>query len=309
MVLTAAAGVGLYGYMDEVLERSLDAALTAKSEAIIGAVHMEDDGQAHLQQDEQATLPVNRHEGPFFFQIWRDDGSALAKFVPTGVADLPRVTRANRRFQNSELSDDTSVRITQISFLAHADEDEFDSPHQASKFPATHLVLVVAHDRRSIDGTLAVLLTGLLLAAVVVAIGILFLVTWGVRRGLRPLAEVSALADQIGPDTLDVRFPRQEKLPLELQPIGQKLNELLDRLTAAFARERRFSAAVAHELRTPLAELRSACDVALAWPDDSAGLATAVSESRDIAVQMSALVQTFAVVSPAARGDRAIAEC
>ena len=69
-----------------------------------------------------------------------------------------------------------------------------------------------------------------------------------------------------------------------------KLNDLLDRLSAAFARERRFSAAVAHELRTPLAELRSACDVALRWPDDAATTTAALVDARDVAVQMSGMV-------------------
>ena len=192
-----------------------------------GAVHMEDDGKPHLQQDEQPASPINRHEGPFFFQIWREDGGIVARFTPPGTVDLPHLNRAHKRFQDAKLSDGTSARITEVAFAAHADEDEFDAPHVASKFPPAHLVLVVAHDRRSIDGPLAVLLSGLLLAAALIAIGILLIVTWGVGRGLRPLAEVSALADRIGPDALDLRFPGNEKLPVELQPISQKLNELL----------------------------------------------------------------------------------
>ena len=46
-------------------------------------------------------------------------------------------------------------------------------------------------------------------------------------------------------------------LPLELQGIAAKLNELLGRLEVSFARERRFTSDAAHELRTPLAELKA----------------------------------------------------
>src|SRR5262249_38262849 len=64
---------------------------------------------------------------------------------------------------------------------------------------------------------------------------------------------------------LATRFPT-ESLPLELQPIVVRLNELLARLQSAFARERRFTAAAAHELRTPLAELRALAEVNLTTP-------------------------------------------
>jgi two-component system sensor histidine kinase QseC len=56
-------------------------------------------------------------------------------------------------------------------------------------------------------------------------------------------------------------------MPPELQPIVTRLNELLARLEISFERERRFSADLAHELRTPLAELRSLAECALKWPE------------------------------------------
>ena len=70
--------------MEEVLERSLDSALAAKAEALAGAVHMEDDGQPHLEKSDPAASVSNRHEGPFYFQFWRDDGSTLAPVRPAG---------------------------------------------------------------------------------------------------------------------------------------------------------------------------------------------------------------------------------
>jgi signal transduction histidine kinase len=282
--------------MEEVLEHGLDAALAVKAEAIADAVHMEDDGRPHLERAGDAGVAPHR-EGPFYFQVWGADGRTVARAAPPGVpveAPLPRPRAGRRRFADLWLPDGTVARATELSFVARPDEDEFDATHGGpAPRPGERLTLVVAHDRRSIDGPLAVLLTGLTFAAAVVVAGILVVVTWSVRRGLRPLADVSALADRIGPDSLDVRFPGPDRLPPELAPIGQKLNELLDRLAAAFARERRFSAAVAHELRTPLAELQASCDVALRWPDDHDGATAALAEARAVAVQMGDMVRAL----------------
>jgi two-component system sensor histidine kinase QseC len=77
------------------------------------------------------------------------------------------------------------------------------------------------------------------------------LVGWAVRRGLRPLeALAQALAAREPGNREPVQLP---DAPLELQPVLAALNGQLARLEDALERERRFSADVAHELRTPLA--------------------------------------------------------
>src|SRR5262249_22788700 len=67
---------------------------------------------------------------------------------------------------------------------------------------------------------------------------------------------------------LGQRFPAGE-MPDELRPICEGLNALLGRLERSFARERRFGSDLAHELLTPLAELRVLHEAALKWPDTS----------------------------------------
>jgi signal transduction histidine kinase len=93
-----------------------------------------------------------------------------------------------------------------------------------------------------------------------------FLVPWFLKRGLRPLEQLAAEAEKINAETLTLRFPT-DGMPRELLAIAERLNALLVRLEQSFERERRVSAALAHELRTPIAELRNLAECALKWPD------------------------------------------
>lgn len=79
-----------------------------------------------------------------------------------------------------------------------------------------------------------------------------------VRRGLAPLARVSAQAARIEPGS-DLRLETRE-VPEELLPLVEAVNRLLDRLQDALAQQRSFTAVAAHELRTPLAALRARMD-------------------------------------------------
>ncbi|QRY78917.1 heavy metal sensor histidine kinase [Pseudomonas sp. PDNC002] len=85
---------------------------------------------------------------------------------------------------------------------------------------------------------------------------------WIARVGLRPLHELSAEARQISPQQLSQRL-RLEPLPAELSALAKSFNEALDRLEQAYLRLESFNADVAHELRTPLANLIGQSQVAL----------------------------------------------
>ena len=291
ILLEIAAGAGLFAYVDETLEHSLDAALLANAGAIASTVHVEEDGQPHLESGAKGLSESAHHDEPFYFQIWRSDGSSLARFGPTTSDEsLPRLSNPHRRFGDIILPGGAEARAIEMTFSPKVDEDEDHLRSLAHSPPVETLTLIVAHDRRSIDQPLAILLSGLLITALVLTVGIIAIVSWGVRRGLRPLAHLAKQVEQIGPTTLQLRCP-VAGLPHEIRPITEKVNNLLDRLEEAFVRERRFSADVAHELRTPLAELRSLCEVSLRWPDSSA--AETVGESLAIAKQMEETVSSL----------------
>ena len=86
------------------------------------------------------------------------------------------------------------------------------------------------------------------------------------RRGLRPVAEIAAMANRIGPERLGDRIVT-EGLPSELADLARTFNFMLGRLQDSFGRLERFSGDIAHELRTPVHAIRNVAEVALTTSD------------------------------------------
>src|SRR5262249_38322035 len=81
------------------------------------------------------------------------------------------------------------------------------------------------------------------------------------RRGIRPVEEIAATARRVHASHFE-RIPLQG-LPGELHTLADTFNAMLARLQESFARLSRFSADIAHELRTPMNNLRGEIEVTL----------------------------------------------
>ena len=82
------------------------------------------------------------------------------------------------------------------------------------------------------------------------------------RRGLQPVAEITAIARRIRSTTLSERI-EAGRFPAELSTLAATFDDMLDRLEESFNRLSRFSADIAHELRTPVNNIRGEAEVAL----------------------------------------------
>lgn len=120
----------------------------------------------------------------------------------------------------------------------------------------------IAQDR-SIDRDFRRQFTALL--AVVLAVGIFASAGISItvaKRGLRPLADITRSLKRVGPTRLHERVPPAQ-WPRELQPLAVAFDDMLDRLEGSFTRLSQFSADLAHELRTPIANILGETQVAL----------------------------------------------
>jgi two-component system sensor histidine kinase MtrB len=103
---------------------------------------------------------------------------------------------------------------------------------------------------------LALALTG---AALVTTIAGAITGRWASGRALRPLADVSQVAQEIAGGGLDTRLTPADDP--DLTPLAASFNEMADALQERIEREVRFTSDVSHELRSPLTTATTALDV------------------------------------------------
>ena len=122
--------------------------------------------------------------------------------------------------------------------------------------------LQLAQDRSSdeqVERNFALLFIAVLLGGAVASALIAIIVT---RRGLRLLRNMTESLSRIGPDQLKERIG-SDGWPRELRPLAVAFDEMLKRLDDSFTRLSQFSADLAHELRTPIANMLGEAQVAL----------------------------------------------
>lgn len=220
-----------------------------------------------------------------FLLVKRADGSVLHRSNTLTGADpqiLPQSIDAPPRFFDATLADGAPARGVQLRFLAGNEE----------------VTLVFLREtvelRRLFRALTALGWSGALLALLLAAV----LVRVVVRRSLVPLSRLATAAEGIDESRLDHRFERGT-FPRELRPIVRCLNSLLERLEAAFGRERRFIDNVAHELMTPIAELRSSVALARKWQQDSELVARSLADIDEVAGHQERLIRVLLSITRA----------
>jgi len=242
-------------------------------------------------------LEFHAGDRPQYYQLWQQGVELLIKSPSLGETDLPLLGTGlgQHQFADLALPDGRRGRLIEITFMprVEVEEDEDDEDFGEEIPPAKPITMVYARERDSLDATLFAI--GATISSTLLAVLILSgLLVWRlVGSGLSPLSNLARQVSQIDESNLDARLAQDGQQSVELAPIEDQLNHLLERLQSAFEREKRFSANVAHELRTPLAELKTLGEVGKMGLDDPEQANAFFNDVGEISGQMEKVVITL----------------
>ena len=290
-LLLATGSTALYLGTRGMLFHDFDAVLLARARALASLTE-NDHGAVELHLDDELMPEYGRKQHEAFFQLWLADGRVIKRSESLAGADLPRIpstTLEAPRYWNIPLPSGAAGRA--VSFTYHPFTED-----RRPGGPTAPLTVVVARDRTQLDAHLRVFATGAATTSALMMIGAALVAAYSVRQSLRSLAELGRQVTAIDESSLSSRFDCGH-LPAELTPICQRLNDLLSRLDVAFVRERRFSDDAAHELRTPVAELRALAELSLTSGTADTEALGAYQDALAIAQQMEEIVNGLLAIA------------
>lgn len=172
-----------------------------------------------------------------FFQVTGPDNESIAGNAAIPKPDLPMDTTGQVVY--STLIDGLAVRVAAISI-----------PRRNG-----NVLVQVAETMLKRDRLVQGILVGSFAPAILVAFMAAVLFWFGIHRALAPLDQLRDEIERRSPG--DLRPVVNSAIPLEVRPLVAAINELLARLALALEAQQRFIANAAHQLRTPLAGLRT----------------------------------------------------
>ena len=254
-------------------------------------------------------------KGKDFFQFrYVDNGREIFKssFLPDDV-NLPKVG-----FDQSDyyVGHDTEIQMIDFSVNSEVDQGKSNlsqvpircmgivfetepinsSEDETEQISPIKVHLVVAHNCTEIEQVLFNLRRNVLIFGIILSIFVLIIVTIIVSKSMKPVEIISNDIRAIEIDEIN-QILNVDKSPKELYPIVLRVNELVSRVRTAISNERNFTSNAAHELRNPLAALRTQIEVALSSSEVDEDTCELLSKMLNLQIHMERVVSSLLLLA------------
>lgn len=292
LTVAVALGLGLFllrAAASELLEEEFRSGLETKARTLGTLLSFDSRG---IQFDFAGELMPEYTSGHSdeYFQLWGPGGQLLelSENLDEPVFERRGETEGVAVSWNQALPDGRMGAC--VSLILRVDRlPGSDTPIDA---PQPLAQLVLAQERETLQAQLTALTESTLIACLVALAATVLAMRFVLLRGFQPLVRMADEMSRIG-RAQGLSEVTEIGLPQELEVCASKVNELVGRLSQAAEEQKRVANGLAHELRTPIATLRSATDLLKYWPEDEELKAKTLRIARDVANNLSRTISAL----------------
>jgi heavy metal sensor kinase len=253
-----AAGLLLTGiyYTQWRLLSTLDAGMQARAMSVAALVRYTEDDTGNVYFDD-SLLPASIDPGhPDLFIVWTEKSGLLArsKNWPEGLSISPD-GKEHWRFKWARLH----YRGLRVFHAPVLDREGDAVPTQTLTIFYAAPLIQLDQQVKAAGASIAAWSVSLLGITVLLAL-------WGIRRGLLPLQELADQAALVSSSNWELHLAKDMEQVTELRPLVRSMTNMLARLERSFVQQKEFLGNAAHELKTPLAVLKSTLQSLLQRP-------------------------------------------
>jgi len=227
---------------------TLDTSMQAHAMSVAALVRYTEDATGNVYFDDTLLPSSIDPNHPDLFAVWADRSGLVARSDnwPQGL-EIPSAPNHHWNFEWNGVPYH-ALRVSHVPILDREEGKAF-RPQTITIFYAAPTIRLRMQVRRA--GAFIALAGMLLLAATVL------LALRGIRRGLRPLQNLAQEASRVSAQNWELRLPEEVSQIKELRPVTQSMKQMLERLQHSFEQQRQFLGNAAHELKTPVAVMKS----------------------------------------------------
>jgi signal transduction histidine kinase len=268
------------------LRNSFDAALHGRAMSVAALVRFSEGvTPPSLEFDRSQVPPPMDGEHPDLYEI-RGAGGARIAASPNWPADFPSVSRSERSYWALRYGKN-QYRVIRLNNIPVLDREGPDTT-TSETITVTYAASTEKMLERARNVALLTFFGSLALLAISTSATV-----WAIRKGLSPLATLTESAGRVSADNWKLNAPQEARATEELLPLTEAMDGMLAGLQQAFTSQREFVANAAHELKTPIAVLKSTLQVILQRPRTAEEYRTQVEVALEDVARLETLTHSM----------------